>query len=387
MSFGITGGLEEKSNVRQIIYYLHLSKGDFVMVMRAKRPDSSPQRLLQAGNRKKVMGFAALSLAIFMLFSLYLSGCTRGRNSTGPPSADPGSSLVPDLAEPQEPDEDALEGMFLVSIGNNPSGRPQSGLSEAAVVFEVPAEGGMTRLMAGFDKKVEKIGPVRSARKPLVQIAVGFDIPFAHCGGSEDSFEIIRAHKTKSLDEIYSAGECFWRSNDRSAPDNLYTSITKIEQGASRRGFASFHPEFYATGELQGTPALGVSYAFSNSSKYPNLVEYRYEDSGYIRFINGREHVNDKGESIAPKTLAFLQVYTEYLQGKAIEVGMDVTGKGKALFFSNGVMCEGTWSKPSLKEPIQFHIGDNGEGLEEGLLWIHLVPDLAKIVIRASLGE
>lgn len=97
--------------------------------------------------------------------------------------------------------------------------------------------------------------------------------------------------------------------------------------------------------------------------------------------------MNDKGESIAPKTLAFLQVYTEYLQGKAIEVDMDVTGKGKALFFSNGVMCEGTWSKPSLKEPIQFHIGDNGEGLEEGLLWIHLVPDLAKIVIRASLGE
>ena len=143
--------------------------------------------------------------------------------------------------------------------------------------------------MAGFDKKVEKIGPVRSARKPLVQIAVGFDIPFAHCGGSEDSFEIIRAHKTKSLDEIYSAGECFWRSNDRSAPDNLYTSITKIEQGASRRGFASFHPEFYATGELQGTPALGVSYAFSNSSKYPNLVEYRYDCLLYTSKGSGQD--------------------------------------------------------------------------------------------------
>ena len=50
-------------------------------------------------------------------------------------------------------------------------------------------------------------------------------------------------------------------------------------------------------------------------------------------------------------------------------------------------MCEGTWEKPSLKDPIRLNVGSNGAGLEEGMIWIHLVPDLAKVVVSESLDH
>ncbi len=337
-------------------------------------------------SRRKALFFLALSLAVPLVFSLHLSGCTR-RAVPPPVAVDPGPSPETAPLEPEEPEVEHLEGLFLVSIGNNPSGRPPSGLKEAAVVFEVPAEGGITRLMAGFNTKVDKIGPVRSARKPLVQIAVGFDTPFAHCGGSDDSFEIIRTNNTKSMDDIYSAGECFWRSNDRSAPDNLYTSTNSLKEGAASRNFGVSNPDFCQAGTLSGTPVLYIAHEFSNSTKYPNLVEYRYQSSSYVRLINKEEHVNDNGESITPAALVFLQVKTTYPKGKAIEIDMDVTGQGKALFFSNGVMCEGTWEKASLKDPIRLNLGKTGVGLKDGMIWVHLVPDLAKVVVSESLDH
>lgn len=337
------------------------------------------------GTQFGVLVFCAI-VALFAGLTFALLGCSP-QGHVEEPTPGVGANPGPVIEEPSVPEEDLLEGLFFVSIGNNPSARPQSGLSQATIVFEAPAEGGITRLMAGFTRKVDKIGPVRSARKPLVQVAAGYGAPYAHCGGSADSFEIIRTQKIHSLDEIYTAGECFWRSSDRSAPDNLYTSTDKLADGASRRGYEVSLPLFSEKGTLLGTPAVYVSYQFSNNPKYPDLVEYYYEESGYRRCINGIDHMVDGDEVIAPKALVFLQVKTTYPVGKLIEIDMDVTGEGKALFFSNGVMAEGTWEKPSLKEPLKFAIDGNTPVLEDGLIWVHLVPDLAKLNVKDVLGD
>ncbi|HHY12606.1 MAG TPA: DUF3048 domain-containing protein [Firmicutes bacterium] len=339
--------------------------------------------------RSSVLGLIAIGLVTLAILCIQFTGCTKKEPNVPPAAADPvqGPSQPQEPEEPETPENEPLDGLVFVSIGNNSSARPQSGLSRAAVVFEVPAEGGITRLMAGFDIEIDKIGPVRSARKPLVQIAVGFDTPFAHCGGSEDSFEIIRSNKVKSMCAIYTAGECFWRSGDRDAPDNLYTSTAKAVQGAASRGFSLSSACFYPKGTLSGTPAVEVSYGFSDIVKYPNLVKYQYKDSTYVRFINGQQHLDENEEAVAPKALAFLQVRTTYPKGKLIEVDMDVTGEGKALLFSNGVMCHGRWEKPSLREPLRFYIDETGAGLADGLLWIHLVPDLTQVEVKSVYDE
>ena len=52
-----------------------------------------------------------------------------------------------------------------IMIDNMASARPQSGLINADIVYEMPAEGGITRYMAIYHhQSSDKIGPVRSAR-------------------------------------------------------------------------------------------------------------------------------------------------------------------------------------------------------------------------------
>jgi len=271
--------------------------------------------------------------------------------------------------------------VIFVSIGNNEGARPQSGLCEASLVFEAPAEGGITRTLAGFTHEVDKIGPVRSARKHLTQIAIGYDAPFAHCGGSEDSYEIIRNVETKSMDEIYTARECFWRSHDRVAPNNLYTSTEKLVEGAKKRGFDLPALSLFHQGAFSGEPAQIIEYNFSKLEKYPNKIRYEYKDSLYWRSINGKLHQDDAGNPVTPTNLVFMEVETKYPTGKPIEVDMNLRGEGKALYFSRGVMREGMWKKTSLKEPLQFFIGEDVVPFAEGMTWVHLVPDLSQVQV------
>ena len=52
-----------------------------------------------------------------------------------------------------------------VMIENSDAARPQSGLSDAGVVYEAIAEGGVTRFMALYEEnQPSSIGPIRSAR-------------------------------------------------------------------------------------------------------------------------------------------------------------------------------------------------------------------------------
>lgn len=55
---------------------------------------------------------------------------------------------------------------IAVMIPNNKPAMPQYGLSKAAIIYEAPVEGRITRLMAVFEDfdDLDRIGPVRSSR-------------------------------------------------------------------------------------------------------------------------------------------------------------------------------------------------------------------------------
>ncbi|MEI6156728.1 MAG: DUF3048 domain-containing protein, partial [Atribacterota bacterium] len=60
-----------------------------------------------------------------------------------------------------------------IIIENAPQARPQSGLSKADIVYEIMAEGGITRFLAIFgEENADNVGPVRSARPYFVMKAV-----------------------------------------------------------------------------------------------------------------------------------------------------------------------------------------------------------------------
>ena len=92
-----------------------------------------------------------------------------------------------------------------VKISNFPfSVRPQSGLAQADVVFEHPAEAGLTRFTAVFlQNEVDKIGSIRSARFIDTEIAPMFAALLATSGSSLGTMQHLRANAWFQGDNLW----------------------------------------------------------------------------------------------------------------------------------------------------------------------------------------
>ncbi|WMT41729.1 DUF3048 domain-containing protein [Paenibacillus sp. D2_2] len=73
-------------------------------------------------------------------------------------------------------DEPTTQRPLAIMVNNAPQARPQSGLGEADIVYEVLAEGGVTRLVAIYQSggNVAKIGPIRSIRPYLIELGESY---------------------------------------------------------------------------------------------------------------------------------------------------------------------------------------------------------------------
>jgi hypothetical protein len=74
-----------------------------------------------------------------------------------------------------------------IMVENSDEARPQSGLSQAGIVFEALAEGGVTRFLTLYQEgqgQTTSIGPVRSARSYFIDWMMPFNAAYAHVGGS-----------------------------------------------------------------------------------------------------------------------------------------------------------------------------------------------------------
>jgi len=72
---------------------------------------------------------------------------------------------------------------------DNVNSIPQSGLSKADIIYEFPAEGGLTRLQVLFYSKTpDVVGPIRSARPYFIDLAREYNAVFVHHGGSPAAF-------------------------------------------------------------------------------------------------------------------------------------------------------------------------------------------------------
>ncbi len=106
-----------------------------------------------------------------------------------------------------------------VMINNHVDARPQSGLVYADLVYEIVAEGGITRFLAFFHTITpEKIGPVRSTREYyLVLVKELSDAMIMHIGYSPQALAAIDTWPVRSLFRggCESYPGCTWRENPR----------------------------------------------------------------------------------------------------------------------------------------------------------------------------
>lgn len=271
---------------------------------------------------------------------------------------------------------------FAVMIENSTTVRPQSGLSQAAVVYETLAEGGITRFLVLYlpSATAEKIGPVRSARHYYVDWAEEYGAPYAHAGGSPLGLSQITRDHVPDLNGIGNAWRYFWRDRAFPAPHNLFTNAEQLRKAARDLGYekaATFVPWNFADapGDGAATPATRLTVNFS-SAAYTARFEYDQSSQRYRRFNGGVAHLDrSTGEQLAFDNVIVQLVARPVSLGEKGRIDLETEGEGRAMLFRRGLVQEGTWKKSGVAGRTQF-FGDDGSPLQlsRGTTWVTVVP-------------
>ena len=303
---------------------------------------------------------------------------------------------APAPTQPPKPKIPELPGGVLSMVDNHPDARPQSGLDKADLVYEIIAEGGITRYMAMFYyEKAEKIGPVRSSRYYYAQLARGMDLPYAHAGGSLEAISTIRQIGVKDLDEINNASKYFWRDNSRKMPHNLYTSTDLLIEGAVAKKFTMKVPELMPIGEsFEGEHLAGgkLNIDYAPGSRYRYVVTWIWEEglgnSGgqYRRLINGEPHVMIGGEQLVADTIVIVEAKTkEVVKDSVVTSDVTLIGSGTALCIADNQIFRGKWEKTDVDKPLRI-LDEKGNELKrkDGKLWIQVVASMNNVAFSVE---
>jgi hypothetical protein cdiviTM7_01935 len=273
-----------------------------------------------------------------------------------------------------EVSEKSLENapVFGVMIENSIPARPQSGLSQAEVVFEAIAEGGITRFLALYQQnKPELLGPVRSVRSYYIDWASGFDASVAHVGGPGDALARMRDGKHKDMDEFLNT-QTFWRSKNRYAPHNVYTNFTNLSTLGSSKGWNSSNFEGFSRKEDSPVKEKNATQIQVNISgfSYNSTYVYRENCNCYLRSQAGVAHTDANGIQISTKTLIVLKMENRLATDRYHNVYGNI-GSGVAIVFQDGVAQEVKWVKSSESSPLILQNNDGSNfKINRGQSWI-----------------
>lgn len=264
-------------------------------------------------------------------------------------------------------------------IENSLDARPQSGLSEAGVVFEAVAEGGVTRFMALFqDTAPTNIGPIRSARPYYVSWALGFDAAYAHVGGSDAALADITAWGVHDMNQFYN-GSYYHRTTDRAAPHNVYTGVPTLNQLEAAKGYTSTYTGFPRGKEApsKAPTATSLDFALSGPTYDPHYA-YNAATNSYDRSEAGEPQTDaNTGKQLSPKVV--IAIVVPLARGALDSSGAyysDYTtiGSGQAYIFQNGTLTTGTWTKTANNAQLTFtDAAGQAIPLNPGQTWISAV--------------
>ena len=273
-----------------------------------------------------------------------------------------------------------------VMVENLVDARPQVGLDRADIIYEALAEGGISRFLALYlTQDAEAIGPVRSTRHYFVYAAAEYNAALVFVGASPIGYAALAATGIRTVNE--SMGDPgVWRSARRSAPHNAYTGTVEARAAADSLGPGgpgSWGPLIFkdplvlATGE----PATGISIRYPPLGWYDVDYTYDPETNRYLRVMDGYRHRDQfTGEQLAA-TQVIIQVVPDEVIDREGRLDLVQTGEGRAYYFVDGVMIEGTWTKASYGSRTLFW--DTAGNLVRfnplGTTWIQLVPPEARL--------
>lgn len=252
-----------------------------------------------------------------------------------------------------------------VVLDNLSIAAPQTGISRADILIEMPVEGGITRLLMITNKYGgdEVYGPVRSTRHYTVSLSQAFGTLMVGAGGSPLGYSMIQSLGLPYVDGVNDrySGLGFYRDSDRVASSGathaLMTTGERILQLASRHGWSTVASQNVRSafnfadesdtlvGKGEGA-ATHVCIPYS-SSQYVQMIYSKSAGTYYRYQLGDRAHIDaENGEQLNFKNVFILFAETESIPDDTEgRLDMVTTGEGTGYYISDGKYISIKWSR------------------------------------------
>lgn len=271
-----------------------------------------------------------------------------------------------------------------VIINNHTSGRPQSGLNDADIIYEAVTESGITRYMPIYwSDSTNKVGPIRSARQYFLEWLSPFDALFIHdgCASTNDprtnACGNIYTYKIKNVSTFGA-----WRVNDRVSPHNEYSSVLTAWELGKDNDWDDFpnktesllfkrDAKFDDRGDKTRVKIRHRT-DMPNYGLYDSEWVYNKNTNMYTHKIGGQTDIdNETKKPITAKTVIIEEVaLIDAYDGKG-RVIITTIGKGKAKILMDGKIISGKWEKKNRTDRTRYYDNAGKEfEINRGRIWI-----------------
>ncbi|MCA1064335.1 DUF3048 domain-containing protein [Rossellomorea sp. AcN35-11] len=273
--------------------------------------------------------------------------------------------------------KESLSRSVAVMVNNHPKARPQSGLSKADIVYEVLAEGDVTRFLAIYQReKPKEIGPVRSARDYYVELAKGYDSLYVAHGYSPEAKEMLTNGFIEHLNGMEYDGTLFKRVSFRKAPHNSYISFENINKGAEGNGYDMKRPpealNFNDNETLSGEAAQSVMISYYNNPLFNVVYDFNIDAGKYERYSDGEKAIDyHSKDPVLIENVLIVEAYHQVVDD-AGRRNIDLESGGDAYLMQEGKIRKVQWK--NVDGRILPYEGDKRVSLRKGSTWINIIP-------------
>ncbi|MCL2611235.1 MAG: DUF3048 domain-containing protein [Defluviitaleaceae bacterium] len=273
---------------------------------------------------------------------------------------------------------------IAVVINNIPAALPQSGISEADIIYEVLAEGGITRLIAIFtSSKAEKIGPIRSTREYFADIATNWNAPIVHHGGSPGGYNRIRQLGITSVDGFHLENRYFWRVSGRPREHSSYTNWDNIIDflGENFGKTAYWQGVHFSAEPQEKNEITEVTISFSHAHE----VHFILENDTFRRYQRGESHIDEyTGEQMQVHNLIIKRAsHSPIPNDPEGRININLTGSGVGYLITKYGYTEITWTNTESGFVWQDQDG-NDITLIPGNTWISIIGQNQNVTFKGE---
>lgn len=358
---------------------------------------------------KKIAGIlgGTIFLLLLLIIIMLVNSCGKKKEDVPQPPSSTTTTITTEqttIPEPTIPEgyiQSDISGQYIspemakkrpvaVIFNNTKVAVPQSGISQADVIYEAPMEGGDVRLLGIFQdySNLEKIGSVRSARTYFIAFALEYDAIFTHYGKAWTSEYLLNEKFVHNLDGTGGVGSTvFYRTSDRKAPHNAYASTEGILAGVEKMKYSLEHDADYKnhfqftttsvpTNLTDGTEAGYVKPGYSINKSW---FEYNAEEEVYYRFQFEGAHIDEmNNQQLKVKNIIIQYTPCTIYEGSSY-LNLNVWDGGNGYYITNGKAVPITWKKESQYGATRYYDKNGKEiQLNPGKTWVSVVETSRK---------